>query len=394
MVGQSGGPTAVINASLAGLIEGARGGFDRVLGMRHGIEGALADDLVDLTTLSDGDLEALRRTPAAALGSCRHKLGDNEERTVLDVLARHDVTAMAYIGGNDSMDTCARLERRAQRAGQALAVYGVPKTIDNDLVGTDHCPGYGSAARYWAACTQEVTRDLAAMRTYDRVLILECAGRNAGWLTAATALYKRDERDGPHVLLVPERQFDAPQFLDEVEGVLRRVGYCVVAAAETIRDGTGEYVAQSHAGVDRFGHPIVTAVGETLAQLIGAALDVKARANKPGTMQRSSLAHVSPVDRKEAEAAGRAAAERLARGETDNMVSFVRRRDGPYACDLGATPLVEVANGERQLPLDFLEETAGQAGAVSEAFRDYALPLLGAAPESLGWLALSPARSP
>jgi 6-phosphofructokinase 1 len=275
------------------------------------------------------------------------------------------------------MDTCARLRRAAEAAGHDLAVYGVPKTIDNDLVETDHCPGYGSAARYWATATQEATLDLAAMRTYDRVLVLECAGRNAGWLAAATALYKRDDRDGPHVLLIPERPFQEDVFLGRVEETLARVGYCVVAASETIRDGAGEYVAQSRGGADRFGHTVVTAVGETLAHLVTARLGVKARANKPGTLQRTSVAHVSPVDRAEAHEAGRQAVRRLRRGESGRMVTLVRPQMGEYLCEFGAVALEQVANRERRMPHNY-SSPAGTG--VTEAFVRYAAPLLGPAP--------------
>ena len=392
LVGQSGGPTPVINCSLAGVIAGARGRFGRILGLRHGIEGAIADETVDLAAVSEDDLAALRRTPAAALGSCRHKLGMDDAEKVLATFRRHNVHAFAYIGGNDSMDTCAQLAQAAHERGWPLGVCGVPKTIDNDLVGTDHCPGYGSAARYWAICTQEVTRDLAAMRTYDRALILECAGRNAGWLTASTALYRRDERDGPHVLLLPERRFDRAAFLSAVEGAVSRVGYCVVAAAETIRDETGGFVAQSVGGLDRFGHPIVTAVGETLAQLVGRELGIKARANKPGTLQRTSIAYASPVDQDEAFQAGLAAARRLADGESGHMVALTRRSDAPYACELGSVELSLVANSERQLPADFLEEE-GDVTGISDRFRRYALPLLGSAPEPHFTLALGASHS-
>jgi 6-phosphofructokinase len=388
LVGQSGGPTPVINCSLAGLIAGARGRFGRVLGLRHGIVGALAGEVADLTDLSDTDLAALRRTPAAALGSCRHKLGESDLDGVLATLRRYNVRAFAYIGGNDSMDTCAQIEQAARAHDWPLAVYGVPKTIDNDLVGTDHCPGFGSAARYWATVTQEATRDLAAMRTYDRVLVMECAGRNAGWLTAATALYRRDEADGPHVMLLPERPFERAEFLGRVEAVVSRVSYCVVAAAETVHDAAGAFVAQSVGGVDRFGHPIVTAVGETLAQLIGRELGLKARANKPGTFQRTSIALASPVDQDEAYRAGVAAARRLADGESGRMVAFKRRSDAPYACDLDSVALKLVANSERQLPPDFL----GPDG-VGEQFRTYALPLLGPAPEPHFSLAFTASRS-
>lgn len=392
LVGQSGGPTPVINGSLAGLLAGGRGRFERTLGLRHGIEGALADETIDLSSLSDSDLAALRRTPAAALGSCRHKLGEGDPNRVLETMRRHNVRAFAYVGGNDSMDTCSQIARAARASGWPLAVYGVPKTIDNDLVGTDHCPGYGSAARYWAISTQEATRDLAAMRTYDRVLILECAGRNAGWLTAATALYRRDEQDGPHVLLLPERPFDRAAFLAAVEQSVSRIGYCVVAAAETIRDQSGAFVAQSVGGVDRFGHAIVTAVGETLAQLVGRELGIKSRANKPGTLQRASMGYASPTDQAEAFEAGFAAAGRLADGESGRMVALTRQSDDPYRCELDSVDLGTVANSERRMPADFLEQS-GVITGVSEEFRRYALPLLGPAPEPHFSLALSASRS-
>jgi 6-phosphofructokinase 1 len=379
LVGQSGGPTPVINASLAGLLEEAAGlgAFPRVAGLRHGVEGALAGDVVDLDALGPADWEALARTPAAALGSCRHKLAEGDPERILQTFEREAVRWFCYIGGNDSMDTGDRLRRAAAAAGRDLAVCGVPKTIDNDLVETDHCPGFGSAARYWAVSTQEATLDLAAMRSYDRVLILECMGRNAGWLTAACALYKRDDADGPHVLLVPERPFEEGAFLGQVERALARVGYCVVATAETIRDGQGAYVARASAGVDRFGHPIVTAVGETLAQLVTTRLGVKARVAKPGTLQRSSAALVSPVDLAEAREAGRRAARHLAGGDSGTMVTLTRPDMGAYRCEYGVVALERVANRERRLPGGYLQ---GDGSGVTSAFLDYAIPLLGPAP--------------
>lgn len=356
----------------------ARGRFPRVLGLRHGIEGALEERLISLDTLSDADLDALRRTPAAALGSCRHKLSEADYERVLDTFRRQNVRWFCYIGGNDSMDTCARLESLARQRGYDLAVFGVPKTVDNDLVGTDHCPGYGSAARYWAISTQEATRDLAAMRTYDRVLILECAGRNAGWLAAATGVYKRDERDGPHVLLTPEHPFDRTAFLSQVDAVLGQVGYCVVAASETIRDAAGKYVSSSVGGTDRFGHAIVTAVGETLAQMVSQELGVKARANKPGTFQRTSMAYVSEPDREEAFGAGEEASRRLAGGESARMVTLERAAGSDYRCTFGTIALAEVANAERRMPPEFFDR---RGMMIDHPFVNYARPLLGAAPE-------------
>ncbi len=389
LVGQSGGPTAVLNASLAGVIEAAQasGAFARILGLRHGIEGALAGptgDVVSLDCLGEAELEALAATPAAALGSCRHKLEPNDYGRILDCFRAHEVRWFCYIGGNDSMDTCHRLARLAEQAGYDLAVFGVPKTIDNDLMETDHCPGYGSAARFWAVTAQEASVDLASMRTYDRVLILECMGRNAGWLTAATAIYRRDERTGPHLLLPPERPFEEQRFLASVERILSRVGYCVVAAAETLRDGHGQLMAQSPAGADRFGHPLVMGTGEVLARHVMAGLGVKARVNKPGTLQRSSVAHVSPVDRAEARRAGQEAARRLARGERGGMVTLQRAELGEYRCEFGVAPLEQVANRERKLPAGYLAEDGSD---VTAAFRAYAAPLLGPAPRPLFWLA-------
>ncbi|MBI3974709.1 MAG: 6-phosphofructokinase [Chloroflexi bacterium] len=380
VVGQSGGPTPVINASLAGVLDEAVTGrrFPEVYGLRHGIEGALGDQLIPLDGLSREQIDTLARTPAAALGSCRRKLGPEDYGRVLDTFRRHDVHWLCYTGGNDSMDTCERLRAAAQQAGYDLAVYGVPKTIDNDLVETDHSPGYGSAARYWAIVTQEVTLDVASMRTYDRVVVLECMGRDAGWLTAATALLKRDERDGPHVLLTPERPFDAGAFLKAVEAALSRTGYCVVATAETIRDTSGQFVAGATSGADHFGHPIVTAVGETLARMVSQCLSVKARAVKPGTLQRSSALHVSPVDREEAREAGRTAARRLAGGRSGEMVALLRPEMGPYRCEYGGVPLPAVANRERRLPSEFL--APGYAG-VTAPFLAYGTPLIGPKPE-------------
>ena len=379
LVGQSGGPTPVINASLAGVLEeGARlGAFPRVLGLRHGIEGALSGDVVPLDGLGPADWDALAGTPAAVLGSCRHKLSAADTGRVLDTLVANGVRWFCYIGGNDSMDTADRIGRAAAAAGYDLAVWGVPKTIDNDLVETDHCPGYGSAARYWAVSTQEATLDLAAMRRYDRVLILETMGRNAGWLTAACALYRRDERDGPHVLLLPERPFSEEDFLARVEGTLERVGYCVVATAETIRDGKGEFVARSRGGFDHFGHPILTATGEALAQTVTARLGVKARVTKPGTFQRTSAALVSAVDAAEAREAGRRAARHLASGERGGMVTLTRADIGAYRCEYGVVALERVANRERRLPDAYLAE--GQPG-VTPAFLAYGVPLLGPPP--------------
>ena len=400
LVGQSGGPTPVINASLAGVLDRVASGlgqpYMRVLGLRHGIEGALRGDVVDLTALTASDRDALAHTPAAALGSCRKRLEPEDERGVLETFARLGVEWFVYCGGNDSMDTLSRLERAARSRGHSLGVYGVPKTIDNDLAGTDWCPGYGSAARYWATVTQEVTRDLAAMRTYDRVVVMEAMGRNAGWLAASSALFRRDEHDGPHVLLVPEVAFDETRFLGAVEAALSRVGYAVVVATETIRDAKGAYVARQVQGADQFGHPIVTGVAETLGHLTMARLGVKTRVNKPGTLQRTSVAHMSAVDLAGARLAGWIAADRLASGLSGSMVAMPvvptsnATHDalmggwwGEGCGSFGGVPLETVARAERRLPEGHVAGTYGLSDPVTEEFRAYLRPLVGVPPPPL-----------
>lgn len=397
LVGQSGGPTPVINASLAGLLDDQGVvPWTRVLGLRHGIEGALKEDVIDLTGTTPADRDALSATPAAALGSCRHKLSPTEDAVVLDLFDRLGVRWFAYCGGNDSMDTLARLERAAQDRGQELHVYGVPKTIDNDLEGTNWCPGYGSAARYWATVTPEITFDLASMQTYDRVAVLEAMGRNAGWLAASSALYRSDVRDGPHILLVPEQPFVEAEFISAVETVVSRVGYAVVMATETIRTSDGAYVATRSAGVDRFGHELVSGVGETLAHMVTDRLRVKARVCKPGTAQRTSVAHVSCIDRAGARAAGNIVARRLASGQSGAMVTMppVPLRTGSQVDEwgvwwqghdaFGAVPLQSVAHAERRLPMAYLgQHRGGLLDPITEAFRDYLGPLVGPPPPPL-----------
>ena len=243
MVAQSGGPTAVINASLAGIVSAARksGDFKRVLGLRHGILGALpgGKGIVDLSELQKDRLLALAQTPGAALGSCRRKLDEEETANLVEWFKANEIHAFSCIGGNDSMQTCLQLEQAAQKAGYELSVVGVPKTIDNDLLETDHSPGYGSAARFWASTVQEVSLDLEAMRGYDTVVVLECMGRNAGWIAASSGLVKSDSMSAPHVILFPEIQFDENKFIKKVKEVVIDWGYCVVVTSEGIKRKDG-----------------------------------------------------------------------------------------------------------------------------------------------------------
>ena len=390
LIAQSGGPTAVINASLAGLVSAAQdtGVFKRVLGLRHGILGALpgGDGCLDLTTLDAARLTALAATPSAALGSCRRKLNANDCAAVIEWFRRHNVHAFAYVGGNDSMQTCLQLGQAARDIGYELSVIGVPKTIDNDLPETDHCPGYGSAARFWAITTQEAALDLAAMRGYDTVVVLECMGRNAGWLTAAAALGRPATGAAPHLLLVPEVPLVLDRVLASVEAAISRHGSAVVVTAETVRTGAGDYLStvgadtqkdSSSRQADAFGHPLVTGTAESLTNRIGTALGVKARTVKPGTLQRAASSLVSTVDRDEAWQVGAAAARLLAGGQTGLMVTLQAERDPAYRSWCETVPLTRVASLEKRLPASFVEVQPGGVCNVTAAFADYARPLLG-----------------
>lgn len=378
-VGQSGGPTAVINCSLAGIITEAlaqEACVGEIYGLIHGIEGALRGEFVDLRRRPPEWLAGLCRTPAAALGSCRYKLRPEEYARVLEMLRAHNVRYFLYIGGNDSMDTSQRLAEAAQAAGYELSVVGVPKTVDNDLPCTDHTPGYGSIARYWGLHAMEAARDLEAMRRYDQVKILETMGRNAGWVAAASLLGRGRPDDPPHLIYLPERPFDPERFLADVEQVYRRHGYVLVTVAETIRDRSGEPVGRAEGmfARDAFGHAVLEGTAQTLCRLVEQRLGLKARFNKPGTAQRVAAHCASEVDRQEAFETGRAAVRLAVAGRSGVMVTLVRESDEPYRCTTGVAPLHAVANAERRMPDEFI---APAGNDVTEAFLRYARPLIG-----------------
>jgi 6-phosphofructokinase 1 len=379
VVAQSGGPSAVINASLAGVIRAAqRAGFSRVYGLVHGLEGALSETLLDLTAEPPENLDWLARTPGAALGSSRRRLTDDEYPPVLDVLRAHGATAFVYIGGNGSMTVCARIGAAAQAAGWPLQVAGVPKTIDNDLWGTDHTPGYGSAARFMALAARDTGRDLEAMATFDDMLILEALGRNAGWLAAAAALGREADDDAPHLVYVPEIPFDETQFLDDAARVHARLGYVFVVVGEGIRDATGAFIGsaptESRDVMGRVLHSIGAGASSYLAAQARARFGWQARALRPGLVGRSFSACVSETDRAEAEQAGAAAVERLTAGESGFMVTLERVSGAPYRCITGAQPLEACAGREKLLPRAYMNAAGNM---VTPAFVDYALPLIG-----------------
>jgi len=378
LVAQSGGCTAVINSSLVGVVDEALGQprVAGIYGARFGARGLLEESFVDLGRQDRATLEKVRRTPSAALGSARYKLSDDECARALDTLVRHEVSVFVMIGGNDSADTAHRLGRLAAARGQDLRVVAVPKTIDNDLPDTDHCPGYGSAARFLAQGVADGGRDAEAIRHWDPVKVVEVMGRDAGWLAAATALGARDERDAPHLIYAPERPFALDAFLQDVAAVHTRLGYCVAVVAETVRDKEGRPVGglEAAAPVDAFGHPVIAGTAAALCAAVGSRLGLKARFDKPGTMQRMSMALVSETDWREAYACGRAAVRAALEGQSEVIVTLRRVSDDPYACETGLTPVANIANRQRLLPDAYLHPTRPW---VTDAFLAYARPLIG-----------------
>jgi 6-phosphofructokinase 1 len=378
LVAQAGGATAVINSSLAGVVEAARerGQFRSILGARRGIEGVLRQDLVDLGAQPPGLLQQVARTPSATLGVTRLRLSPEAAQLALEILARYDVGAFVYIGGNDSAETAHRLASAAQRAGCPLQVVVVPKTIDNDLPATDHCPGYGSIARFMALATRDAGLDTEATAGLYPVKLIEVMGRNAGWVAASTALAKRDASEAPHLIFFPERppaSLDA--FLEEIAAAHQRYGHVVAIVPETLRDAQGRPLGGEQAQwVDPFGHPYYPGPVQLLARAIESRLRVRARYDKPGTIARTFAACVSPVDWQEAYDAGVTAVALLADGASDVMVSLERVSDEPYHVRFGTVPLISVANRERRLPDEFI---APDGRSITEAFRRYALPLIG-----------------
>jgi 6-phosphofructokinase len=376
-VGQSGGPTAVINASLAGVIGTARAaGVPRVVGLRFGVEGLLAADFVDLTDLGDATLTRLPFTPAALLGSCRRRLSADDLQCALDVLRREQARWLVYIGGNDSADTSHQLHQAATAGGLDLAVIGIPKTIDNDLPLTDHCPGYGSAARFVAQTTIEAGLDTETMRRTDPIKLIEVMGRHAGWLAAAGSLGRRGPDRAPHLVYLPERPRSEETMLAEVEAVYRRLGYCVVVLCENQPDDSGAVLGSGGEALwtDSFGHAYYDSPAQHLARRLRQHIGVRTRIDKPGTIQRMSIAHQSSSDRQEAELAGERAVAAALSGQSDLMVTLTREGDEPYACGTATAPLADIANLQRLLPDEFI---AADGHSLTAAFSQYALPLLG-----------------
>ena len=378
VIGQSGGPTAVINNSLVGVIHEAleheeiRG----IYGMLHGIVGVLKEEFVDLRRESPETLSILRSTPSSALGTVRYKVTDKDYERLIEVLQAYDVRYFLYIGGNDSMDTTHKIHLAARQRGYDICTIGVPKTIDNDLAMTDHCPGYGSAARFVASAIRDTGLDTEAMGDSGPVKLMEVMGRNAGWLTAAAALAKERPEDPPHLIYVPEHGVSLQQIINDVRACYERYGYCVAAVSEGLRDERGEEfpTANGSAEVDAFGHKRAGGVGEILAGAIKESLGMTARYDRPGYLHRSFAELMSPVDREEAYQVGRAAVRAAVAGESGKMVTLVRKPGPSYAAEMSLAPLDQVANAERTLPPEYIND---KGNGVTLAFLDYARPLIG-----------------
>ena len=385
IIGQSGGPTSVINASAYGVIRTALDSdvITNVYGAEHGIKGVLNDRLFDMSKEDAGELELLKYTPSSALGSCRYKMKDPDEddtdyKRILEVFKKHDVRYFFYNGGNDSMDTCNKISKFMQKSGYECRVMGVPKTIDNDPFGTDHCPGYASAAKYIATSCMEVYQDA---RVYDTgmICIIEIMGRHAGWLTAAAAL-AAEYGAGPDLIYLPETDFDMEQFLSDVARVYKERGNCMVAVSEGIHYADGSFVSEAKtSATDGFGHAQLGGLAALLANVVKEKLGVKVRGIELSLLQRCGAHLASETDIEESFMAGKAAVENAVAGMTDKMVAFERGEiNGHYACKTKLLNLTDVANFEKKVPLDWINEAHN---GVTHDFIDYALPLIQGEPK-------------
>ncbi len=376
VVAQSGGPTAVINNSVCGVVQEWLKGEPpgKLYGALFGIRGVLEENLLDLGRQPSYIIEGLRYTPGAALGSSRYKLAREEDfARLLDAFRKHDIRYFFYIGGNDSMDTADRINRFADRVNYEIRVIGIPKTIDNDLPCTDHTPGYGSAAKFLAATVSETGLDLKGLVTSNRIVVLEAMGRNAGWLTAAAALAKREECDAPHLIYLPEVPFSKERFLEEVAEKYREYRYVYIAASEGIRFDDGSYV---YAGgeKDPFGHARLGGLADTLKEMIEEQLGVNVRGISLGTLQRAAAHFASRTDADEAYLVGAAAVKAAFRGETDIMITLLREESGGlYRCTSGTAALSAVANVEKKVPAGWISPSGSY---IQEIFLQYAHPLI------------------
>ena len=382
IIGQSGGPTSVINASAYGAIKTALESdcITKVLGARHGIKGVLEDDLIDMGQEDPQELEMMKYTPSSALGSCRYKLKDPDEddtdyKRILEIFKKYDVRYFFYNGGNDSMDTCNKISKFMLKNGYECRVMGIPKTIDNDLAGTDHCPGFASAAKYIATSIMEVYCDAHVYDT-GMITIIECMGRHAGWLTAAAAL-AGVKGCGPDLIYLPEVDFDLDDFTKKVKAIYEQNKNCIVAVSEGIHDKDGTFIAEyanKNMAKDSFGHAQLGGLAAFLANHVKQATGAKVRGIELSLLQRCAAHCASQTDIDESFMSGKAAVENAVNGVTDKMVGFEREMvDGKYTCKVKLFDLSIVANTEKKVPRQWINN---EGDGITDGFIDYALPLI------------------
>lgn len=384
VVGQSGGPTAAINATLAGVVRGAikaheEGVIGTLYGMKNGIEGFLKENLVDLTAFFDSEekITLLEHTPAAALGSCRRRLKSHEDDAetyakILEIFKKYDIRYFFYIGGNDSMDTVLKLSRYAADNDYEMRVVGVPKTIDNDLMVTDHTPGFGSAAKFIAATTKEILRDVEVYEI-PAVTIVEIMGRDAGWLTAASALSGLTDGRGPDLIYLPEFPFDMDRFLADVKAALAKHPAVLVTVSEGVRTADGEYIGAKGSAVDAFGHKQLSGAAKVLEGFVKSEIGCKVRSIELNLPQRCAAHIASLTDITESVAVGKGAVEAAIAGKTGIMMTFVRSDEGGYSVTVGSADIAGIANGVKSVPADFIN---AEGNYVTEPCIDYLKPLI------------------
>ena len=386
IVGQSGGPTAVINASLYGVIrEGIAHGdqIGAVYGMIHGIEGFMAGRVMELSALEEEELELLKLTPAAYLGSCRYKLPEDLSdicyQELFEKFRQMDIGYFFYIGGNDSMDTVSKLARYAASNGIDVKVIGIPKTIDNDLIMTDHTPGYGSAAKYVASTVREIVLD-SSVYQQKAVTIVELMGRHAGWLTAASVLARKHKDDNPLLVYLPETNFDMEQFAHDVEAALKKQPNVIICISEGISDDRGQFICEyaDEARLDTFGHKMLTGSGKILENFVRDRFGVKVRSVELNVSQRCSGMVASQTDIEEAALAGAWGVRKALEGVTGQMIAFNRKSDSPYEMECVTVDVNQVCNQEKKFPSQWITKNGTD---VSDEFWNYALPLIQGEPE-------------
>lgn len=370
LIVHGGGPTAVLNASLYGAIQYARSqGIDEILGARNGCAGLMNQDFIHLESLSDEKLNLLLHTPGTALGSSRYPLEESDYQRIVEILEEQGIGFVLMNGGNGTMDTCGKLHKMCLSMGKKIKIMGIPKTMDNDIAVTDHSPGFGSAARYMAQSVQELVADVRSLPIH--VVVLEASGRNAGWITASSALAE-DQGMGPDLIYLPELAFNQDQFLQDVSDQLKIKSGIVVVASEGLHDQEGNPIVKPIFKTDRatyFGD-----VSSHLAHLIIKELGYKARGEKPGLLGRASILMQSSVDRREAEDVGRIACQAVLDGETGKMASIRRLSTSPYQVEYELLDIEEVMLYERKIPKEFINETGN---GMTEAFKEWCRPLIG-----------------